>query len=183
MQQMADYRRDATAGGTWFFTVNLADRRSSRLVADIERLRAAFRHVCRIHPFAIDAIVVLPEHPHAIWSLPPGDADFALRWRLIKSHFSRSQAPTERRSASREAKHERGIWQRRYWEHRIRDERDLTTHVDYIHINPLKHGLVERVRDWPWSSFHRYVRAGMLSIDWGDAPGAEVSDTLFGERR
>ena len=180
---MAQYRRDSTAGGTWFFTVNLAERQSKRLVDEIHTLRAAFSSVRARHPFDVNAIVVLPDHIHAIWTLPEGDADYALRWRLIKTVFSRVQPPSERRSESRESKHERGIWQRRYWEHRIRDERDMSAHVDYIHINPLKHGCVSRVRDWPWSSFHRHVREGLLPCDWRDTPDfCSDSSRGFGER-
>ena len=179
---MTNYRRDFTPGGTWFFTVNLAERKSSRLVDDIGTLRAAFRCVRAQHSFTIDAIVVLPDHLHAVWSLPAGDSDYGVRWRLIKTAFSRAQPLLERRSASRQAKHERGIWQRRYWEHLIRDERDLAAHIDYVHINPVKHGLVRRVCDWPWSSFHRYVRGGMLPSDWSDAPSCVDSELSYGER-
>src|SRR3954469_19186676 len=128
----------------------------------------------------IDAMVVLPDHLHAIWTLPEGDADFATRWRLIKSGFSRRVARGERISDSRAAKAERGIWQRRYWEHTIRDETDFSRHIDYIHFNPVRHGLVRRVEDWPYSSFHRYVRNGTLPDDWaGDAAEGEGR---FGER-
>jgi len=119
---MTKYRRDSTAGGSWFFTVNLADRQSMRLVDEIQTLRTAFGSVRARHPFDVNAIVVLPDHIHAIWTLPEGDADYAVRWRLIKTIFSRAQPPIERRSESRTSKHERGIWQRRFWEHLIRDE-------------------------------------------------------------
>ena len=164
---MTNYRRSRIAGATYFFTVNLAERSQSLLLDHIILLRVAFRQVRIRHPFAIDAIVVLPDHLHAIWTLAPDDNDFALRWRLIKTIFSRGLPRNERRSTSRQAKHERGIWQRRYWEHLIRDEADFLRHVDYIHINPVKHGLVKRVADWPYSSFHRYVKAGVLPVDWG----------------
>ncbi|VXC98755.1 transposase [Pseudomonas sp. 8Z] len=174
---MVLYRRDNTPGATWFFTVNLADRQSRLLIDRFDLLRASFADVMRRHPWAIDAIVILPEHLHAICTLPPGDADFALRWRQIKSGFSRQLPYGESISASRRGKGERGIWQRRYWEHRIRDEQDFARHVDYIHHNPRNHGYVERVIDWPWSSFHRYVAAGLLPTDWagGDDewPGGE----------
>src|SRR5262249_33212206 len=146
----------------------LADRRSTRLLDDIGTLRAAFRQVRAEYPFTIEAIVILPDHLHAVWTLPLCDADYGLRWRLIKTLFSRRQPQGERRSASRLVKQERGIWQRRFWEHRIRDENDYASHVDYVHINPVKHGWVRRVGDWPWSSFHSYARAGVLPIDWGD---------------
>jgi putative transposase len=165
---MTNYRRDFTAGATYFFTVNLADRSSQRLVEDIASLRHALRVVQARHPFTIDAIVVLPDHLHALWTLPAGEADFALRWRMIKTIFSRTQPRNEHRSQSRQAKAERGIWQRRFWERRIRDEQDFAMHAHYIHINPLKHGLVSRVADWPWSTFHRYVRDGTLAEDWAD---------------
>ena len=128
----------------------------------------------------IDAIVILPDHLHAIWTLPQGDSDFATRWRLIKSTFSRSLPAGERISESRAAKGERGIWQRRYWEHTLRDEGDRARHADYIHFNPVKHGHSTRVSDWPHSSFHRMVKLGIYSADWaGDTSG---DDRSFGER-
>jgi len=170
---VTNYRRNFVPGATWFFTVNLAERRSNLLIEHIDALRTAFRYVRTRYPFQIDAIVILPDHLHAIWSLPEGDADFATRWRLIKSTFSRALPPGERVSASRAGKGERGIWQRRYWEHTIRDDDDIARHVDYIHINPVKHGFVGRVCDWPHSSFHRLVRQGVYPEDWaGDAAEA-----------
>ena len=114
-------------------------------------------------------MVVLPDHLHAIWTLPWDDADFPLRWRLIKTWFSRNLPLGEHRRASRVDKGERGIWQRRYWEHLIRDEIDFARHVDYIHWNPVKHGFVARAKDWPYSTFHRFVRDGVLTEDWGCA--------------
>jgi putative transposase len=108
---------------------------------------------------------VLPDHLHAIWNLPPGDCDFSTRWRLIKNRFARALPRRERLSAVRVARNERGIWQRRFWEHLIRDEADYARHVEYSYINPLKHWLVTRVRDWPYSSFHRDVRAGLFPGD------------------
>jgi putative transposase len=120
----------------------------------------------------------MPEHLHAIWRLPEGDSNFPLRWQLIKRRFSRGMAPASERSASQISKRDKGIWQRRYWEHQIRDEEDLARHVDYIHFNPVKHGLVRRVIDWPHSSFHRFVRDGRLPADWGVS--AESSGA-FGE--
>jgi len=118
------------------------------------------------HPFRIDALVVLPDHIHAIWTLPPGDADFSTRWRLIKIEFSKAIPRTERLNKARRARGERGIWQRRFWEHLIRNEEDYRCHVDYCYINPVKHGLVRRVCDWPFSSFHRDVAAGLFPQDW-----------------
>jgi putative transposase len=164
---MTNYRRSFVPGGSYFFTVNLADR-SSRLLTDrVDLLRTAFRYARVRHAFMIDAIVILPDHLHAIWSLPEGDADFATRWRHVKAMFSRALPACERISESRLRKGERGIWQRRYWEHTLRDERDFSRHVDYIHFNPVKHGYVTRVADWPHSSFHRYVEQGLLVSDWG----------------
>lgn len=161
------YRRSVLAGGTWFFTVNLAERQQDYLVRHVDALRQAIRQTRSRHPFDISAMVVLPDHLHAIWTLPAGDADYPLRWSLIKSAFSRSLPKTEFIRDSRLAKRERGIWQRRYWEHQIRDETDLQVHVDYIHFNPVKHGHVKTVTEWPYSSFHRYVREGLLPADWG----------------
>ena len=132
------YRRANIEGGTYFFTVNLADRNSDMLIHQIDDLRTVMTKVKQAHPFKVLAMVVLPEHLHAIWRLPQGDADYPLRWSLIKSGFSRRQEKGERIHASRKAKRERGIWQRRYWEHQIHDELDLTRHVDYIHFNPVK---------------------------------------------
>lgn len=175
------YRRASLHGGTYFFTVNLADRRSKRLTEQVDLLRAVVRHTKRRYPFHIEAIVILPDHLHAIWTLPPGDADFPTRWALIKAGFSRRIAPTEARSASRRHKGERGIWQRRYWEHLIRDENDFARHVDYIHHNPVKHGYVKSAVDWPYSSIHRYISAGMIPPDWGG--GREIEDSDCGERR
>jgi putative transposase len=177
---MTAYRRNRVAGGTYFFTVNLADRRLSLLTANIELLRAAFRYTRHRHPFAIDAIVILPAHLHALWTLPAGDSDFATRWRLIKTTFSRGLRLIERVSVSRSRKGERGIWQRRFWEHTIRDDGDFARHLDYTHFNPVKHGYVECVQDWPFSSFHRMVRLGLYPPEWAGRPGEP--DGGFGER-
>ncbi len=163
---MPDYRRAKIAGGTFFFTLTLADRSSDLLVREVDRLRCAYTQVQKRRPFETIAICVLPDHLHAIWVLPDDDSDFAMRWSPIKSGFSRG-LPVAARSASKVAKRERGIWQRRYWEHAIRDDADLTRHIDYIHFNPVKHGLVSRVCDWPHSSFHQYVKRGDLPEDWG----------------
>jgi putative transposase len=163
---MPNYRRIWIPGGTYFFTVTLADRRSDILTTHIADLRAAFLSVRRTRPFATDAIVVLPDHIHAIWTLPPGDADYATRWSHIKATFSRALPASGRVSASRVRKRERGIWQRRYWARAIVDEHDFAAHIDYVHINPVKHGLAASVGEWPWSSFHRYVRDGVLARTW-----------------
>ena len=165
---MPNYRRAYHPGGTWFFTVNLLERHGNDLlVREIEHLRTVVRRVRELQPFTIDAWVVLPEHMHCIWTLPAGDSDFSMRWRLIKTLFSRSLPKTERRSMVRQAAGERGIWQRHYWEHCIRDDADYARHMDYVHANPLKHGLVNRVVDWPYSSFHRLAQVGVYPADWG----------------
>jgi len=167
---MVRYRRNLVAGGTYFFTVTLTDH--------IHALRAAVRVTRGARPFAIDAIVVLPDHLHVVLTLPAGDADFSTRLSLIKRRFTTAVA----RNGVRIPRHRNGeyaLWQRRFWEHTIRDEKDFERHVDYIHFNPVKHGLVTRVRDWPHSSFHRYVRQGLLPQDWA---GDLVPDrTSFGE--
>lgn len=154
-------------GGTYFFTVNLADRSSWLLVERIDALREGVREVMQTRPFASIAWVVLPNHMHTLWALPDGDADFSTRWMRIKQAFCERVPKVERIPASRRNRNERGIWQRRYWEHLIRDERDLRNHIDYIHFNPVKHGLVTRTRDWPYSSFHRFARDGTLPPGWG----------------
>jgi len=150
---MPQYRRARVPGGTFFFTVNLADRRRSLLVDRIDSLRATVRAVRLAHPFAINAMVVMPDHLHAIWTLPCGDADFSVRWRLIKTRFQSRVG-------------ERGIWQKRFWEHQIRSARDFEVHADYIHFNPVKHGHAACPWEWPYSSFGRFVAAGRYSADW-----------------
>jgi putative transposase len=148
---MVLYRRNFIQGGTFFFTATLADRRSSALVKNIDLLRRAFRVTRHERPFAVDAVVVLPEHLHIVMTLPPGDADFPGRWKRIKSLFTRYVV-----AAGADCKPNRrgeyALWQRRYWEHTIRNESDLTRHIDYVHYNPVKHGLVSRAGDWPHSS-------------------------------
>ena len=150
---MPDYRRNRVSGGTFFFTVNLLDRRSNLLVANIDALRDAVRQVRARAPFHIDAWVVLPDHMHCLWTLPQGDADFPGRWRAIKTGFAKSLPIGEPRSPVMTRRGERGIWQRRYWEHTIRDHRDFAAHMDYTHFNPVKHGLVTHPADWPLRHF------------------------------
>jgi putative transposase len=137
------------------------------------------REVRKNRPFHIDAWVILPDHLHCVWTLPPGDDDFTNRWRMIKQGFSKALPMTERRLSVHIARGERGLWQRRFWEHAIRDDGDYAAHVDYCHINPLKHGYVKRVADWPYSTFHRYVERGVYPLDWADEP---ESDLEAGER-
>jgi putative transposase len=163
---MPNYRRASIKGGIFFFTVVLADRSSDLLTREIDRLRQTYRTVQQRRPFETIAVCVLPDHLHALWALPEHDSDFASRWSLIKSGFSRG-IEARSRSQSQTSKREKGIWQRRYWEHAVRNEADLERHVDYIHFNPVKHGHVTRVADWPHSSFHRFVERGLLAVDWG----------------
>lgn len=172
---MTEYRRYRAAGGCYFFTVTLLDRRSALLVREIEALRMAVRRVRAAKPFHIDAWVVLPEHLHCVWTLPEGDSDFSGRWKDIKTIFSKRLPGGEARSASRVGKGERGIWQRRFWEHTIRDERDYAAHVDYVHFNPVKHGLVTDVAAWPYSTFHRDVARGIYPEAWGGGGGGVES--------
>ena len=160
---MPNYIRPKVPGATVFFTVNLADQRSDLLVREVDLLREAVRVTRAERPFRIEAWVELPDHLHAVWTLPAGDADYAVRWGAIKARFTRSLRDgcrvgwnlTLRKSRSKVRKGDAGIWQRRFWEHHIRGEEDFAACVGYCHTNPVKHGLVERPRDWPWSSVHR----------------------------
>jgi putative transposase len=177
---MSRYRRSLAAGGTFFFTVNLADRKSRLLVDEIDLLRRAFELARTRYPFKTIAYCVLPEHLHAVWRLPIDDADFGLRWSVIKRAFSKDLPAAAGRSASKLAKREKGLWQRRFWEHQIRDETDLRRHVDYVHFNPVKHGHAKRVVDWPYSSFHAYVERAVLPGDWAGVDSDDGSEG-FGE--
>ncbi len=158
------YRRAFSPGGCYFFTLVTKNRRNlfvNHVMIDV--LRDAFRMVKLKRPFEIDAIVVLPDHIHCVWTLPKGDADFATRWRLIKTWVTKHCNADMRQTSDPEG----GIWQHRYWEHLLRDATDYQYHVDYIHYNAVKHGLVSSPMDWPYSSFRRYVKAGLLPEDWG----------------
>ena len=161
---MPNYRRYRVLGGTYFFTVNLLERRQDTLVRNIAILRDAVRKTRNERPFRIDAWVVLPDHIHCIWTLPVGDDDFSNRWKSIKIRFVQALPRTEYRSTTRIAKGERAVWQRRFWEHVIRDEIDFARHMDYIHINPVKHGLVHHLANWPYSSFHRFIVSSLSSL-------------------
>jgi putative transposase len=164
---MRTYIRTRISGGTYFFTLAVSDRRNGALLTEnADALREAFRQVRRAHPFTLDAVVVLPDHLHCLWTLPPGDSDYPMRWRLIKGRFSRVLPADEAVSPSRQRRGERGIWQRRYWEHTVRDERDFQCHLDYIHYNPVKHGHVSAPVDWPFSSFRTFVAAGFYDRHW-----------------
>ena len=172
------YRRSQMEGGCYFFTVNLEDRTKKHLIEHIEILKNAFNYTMKKHPFKIDAIVILPEHLHTIWTLPKGDNNYSKRWILIKSYFSRHIPKTESLSRSRKLKRERGVWQRRYWEHQIKNEKDLEQHVNYIHYNPVKHGYVTTAIDWPHTSIHKYIRKAIVPKNWGYD---EKSSLFFGE--
>jgi putative transposase len=183
---MPEYRRSWVEGGTFFFTVVTYHRRPILTTTEARKiLRSAWVDVRKRFPFTVDAVCLLPDHLHCIWVLPEGDANYAVRWKEIKRLFTRSYldrvGPGEARNASRESRGEAAIWQRRYWEHTLRDEADLNRHRDYIHYNPVKHGLVRSVADWPWSSFHRYVRLGYYDRGWGEAVEQAVSRMRYGE--
>lgn len=166
---MSNYRRNRIPGGTYFFTVNLFDRQSRLLVDHINEFREAVRITRQRRWFYIDAWVVLPEHLHCIWTLPPDDDNYPDRWRSIKKAFSKSISKTEYLSDIRIKRHERGIWQRRFWEHTITDELDYVAHMDYIHYNPVKHGWVKTVKEWPYSTFHQMVKKGIYPLDWANS--------------
>ena len=173
---MPDYRRPRLPGALIFFTVALADRRSDLLVREVARLRAAVGAVRRERPFGIKAWVILPDHLHAVWRMPEGDADYSVRWAAIKTGFTRG-LPNGPLRTSHEIRREKGVWQRRFWEHHIRDAADLEAHIRYCWINPVKHGYVDRPSDWPFSSIHRDIRLGMVEPEWSGA----VSKGEFGE--
>lgn len=173
---MSDYRRANTPGATWFFTVNLLQRRDTALLVDhLDLLRACVAAERERRPFSIVAWVVLPDHMHWLWRLPLDDADFSTRWRRIKTDFSHALAANERRSATRLARGERGIWQRRFWEHQIRDDNDLHRHMDYIHYNPVKHGWAATASGWPHSSFHDHVAKGTYAGNWAGSPEDNIT--------
>ena len=176
---MVQYRRNRVAGGSYFFTLALNDRGLRWLVDEVACLRAAIQTVKRERPFRLDAMVILPDHLHAVWTLPPGDEDYAVRWQMIKARFSRVLCANGAR-IGRNDKGEYDLWQRRYWEHTIRDESDLRNHADYLHYNPVKHGWVSRVDQWPYSTFHRYVSAGIYPPGWS-GEGVAHDERGYGE--
>ena len=176
---MVQYRRNRVAGGTYFFTVTLRDRTARCLVERIDDLKLSIQTVKRERPFRIDAMVVLPEHLHTVWSLPPDDDDYAGRWRLIKGRFSRALVKAGV-GLRRNDKGEYDLWQRRYWEHTIRDEADLQRCVDYLYYNPVKHGWVKQVHQWPHSTFHRDVAKGIYPQNWAGSD-KEEDDKGYGE--
>jgi len=181
---MSDYRRSKSPGASYFFTL-VTHHRPPLLVEPESRLalREMIEEVRINHPFNVDAWVLLPDHMHCIWTLPENDHDFSKRWGLIKAGFTKKVGSVFRRdevmSESRRNHREASIWQRRFWEHQIRDETDYRSHIDYIHYNPVKHGLVDQVKDWPYSTFHRYVNQGLYPDNWGGV--GVTTDGEFGE--
>ena len=175
------YRRSRINGGVYFFTVVTFEREKILTEPEnVKLLREAFQYVIDRHAFTINAFVLLPDHLHCIWTLPPGDHDFSTRWRLVKSYFTRNCARgfKHRHCESRKKKKEQAIWQRRFWEHLIRDDKDMLTHVEYIYYNPVKHGLVTAPEAWEYSSFHRYVRNGIYTNDWGAGRNLDLIETV-----
>ncbi|MEM9341601.1 MAG: transposase, partial [Pseudomonadota bacterium] len=173
---MSNYKRVRVAGGTYFFTLRLASDERSDLVQHVDVLREAYAATTAEAPVRTEAIVVLPNHLHAVWTLPPGDDGYSERWRRIKARFSRGLS-INRRSMSKERRREKGVWQRRFWEHAIRDEADFKAHLRYCWGNPVKHGYVARPADWALSSIHRDIREGRIDAQWS---GEEIDGT-FGE--
>jgi len=169
---MSLYRRYYVKGGTYFFTLVVQGRSPLFANGAARRLLGSVSRRCVLrYPIDVMAIVLLPDHLHALWSLPRGDANYSQRWSWTKSEFTKQwlamSGGEQSQSATRNREGRRGVWQRRFWEHTVRDEDDLEAHFDYIHYNPVKHGLVERPRDWPWSTFHRWVAGGHYQVDWG----------------
>jgi len=179
---MSNYRRARATGGTYFFTVVAGERRKILTAPESrEALRNAINVVKRQYPFTVEAWVLLPEHLHCIWTLPEGDRDYSKRWGLIKAGFSKQTRNAlhhnARLTASKQKHRETSVWQRRFWEHSISDEEDFRRHMDYVHYNPVKHGLVNHVKDWPYSTFRRYVAKSVYPEDWGN----DVALNLDGE--
>lgn len=169
---MPEYRRAHVEGGIFFFTVVTYDRQPIFANATARGfLHQAWEDTCNRFPFETVAICLLPDHLHCIWHLPEDEWDFSTRWGQIKSQFSKKYLkeiePGQEHNPSRDRRGEASIWQRRFWEHTIRDEEDLHTHLDYIHYNPVKHGYVTSPADWKWSSFLRFVKLGAYELDWG----------------
>ena len=178
---MPNYRRSETPGGTYFFTVATHERQPILLEPTLrDALRNAVQHTRTHHPFEMDAWVLLPDHLHTIWTLPEGDANFSVRWNMVKqltSKGARAFHDETRLNVSRLQRREASVWQRRFWEHQVRDDADFARCMDYVHFNPVKHGLVDRVVDWEFSTFHRLVDRGVYEPGWG--AGLTMHD--FGE--
>lgn len=179
---MSDYRRVFLKGGTFFFTV-VTYKRYPIFKEEwaIHLLKLCFQTIIKTHPFRVNAIVVLPDHLHTIWTLPDNEFDFSTRWKLIKGMFSRNYSAPKSKAVSNSmrVRGEQGIWQRRFWEHAICDEDDFECHCDYIHYNPVKHGLVNAPIEWEHSSFRSFVEKGMYDVDWGQTVSKELVDMDF----
>lgn len=172
---MSNFRRSRTPGGVFFFTVATHRRAGFLYTPPVRAILRDAMNLCRERwPFVQQAIVLLPDHLHTIWTLPSGDSEYGLRWAWIKKSFTQqwlsSGLASDKAHAVRWSRR-RSVWQPKYWEHTIRDEIDLQRHLDYIHYNPVKHGYVACAKDWPWSSFHQWVRRGVYSQDWGCLQG------------
>jgi putative transposase len=183
---MPEYRRIKTPGGTYFFTV-ITHLRRPILTSEVVRqaLREGIQRARQTMPFKIEAWVLLPDHLHAVWTLPPEDNNFASRWAIIKrqvsQRYGRQCNGLKQVSDSRQKRQESGVWQRRFWEHQIRDDLDFQRHMDYLHWNPVKHGYVRNAADWPFSSFHGMVAQGIYPSDWGGIAIEEAKSINFGE--
>lgn len=183
---MPEYRRVKVNGGCFFFTVVTFHRRPFLTDEKVRGLlHDAWINTRNRFPFTTEAICLLPDHIHCIWQLPENDTDYSVRWKEIKRLFTKGYlqqiGPGDERNDSHIKKGEAGIWQRRFWEHTIRDQEDFNRHVEYIHYNPVKHGLVNQVLDWPWSSFHRYIKMGVYDQDWGWNDREESAGIEFAE--
>ena len=186
---MSNYRRAFISGGTYFFTVTTAYRPLLTQPGIRSALRAGITQARQTLPFTIDAWVLLPDHHHCIWTLPPEDVNFSARWAIIKRQVSRAYEQERRcvgrtlpeRSASQRKRRESGFWQRRFWEYLLQDEGDLRRHIEYIHWNPMKHGYAKTLADWPYSTFHRFVQRGLHSPNWGGQGVQDLSGEAFGE--
>jgi len=183
---MPEYRRLYTPGSWYFFTVVTYNRQAIFDCDEVwQFLRKSIQIVKRTHPFQIGGFVLLPNHLHVLWELQENDSDFSVRWNLIKSGFTRmykkGKSPIIERSSSQASKREQTIWQRRFWEHRIRDQQDFFKHMDYIHYNPVKHGYTGSPKDWKWSTFKKYVEQGWYEIDWGECIPSDLIEKCTGE--
>ena len=181
---MPNYRRSTIAGGTYFIT-QITYQRQPWLCNDLARhaLRTAINRIRETRPFLINAFVLLPDHFHSLWTLPPDDHDLSTRLRLVKTyvtrHYGNDLQPNLELSPSRMKRKERNLWQRRFWEHLIRDETDFARHCDYIHYNPVRHHLCQTPTDWQFLSLHRFIEQGIYPPNWGDAPISPILDGVL----
>jgi len=183
---MPEYRRILYQGGTYFFTLVTYKRQKIFLSHDVSFIfYESLEHIQRLHPFTNVAYCIMPDHIHLIWRLPEDDANYSMRISQIKRRFARAFVKKYGIPVVRNMQHEKRreltIWQRRFWEHLIRDEADLNQHIDYIHYNPVKHGMVDRVCDWVDSSFHRYVQEGYYDANWSEGCKTNEKDNHYGE--